>query len=138
VLAGYASQATGIALADVLLGRVSPAGKLAVSWLAATWQLSTVELPLSKSVALVWTVGPAETTGTLMLAPGATGSTASWMLQKQEHLLELRLQEKRLRCQRHCSKRRHDLESLCHPNGSIFFRMDRLIQIEFDILTTGQ
>jgi hypothetical protein len=32
VLAGYASQATGIALADVLLGRVSPAGKLAVSW----------------------------------------------------------------------------------------------------------
>lgn len=41
LLVGYASQSTGTALADILLGRYAPAGKLAVTW----WRNATTDLP---------------------------------------------------------------------------------------------
>lgn len=60
VLAGYASQSTGDALADVLLGRYAPAGKLAVSWFAG----ASGDLPDFADMGLV----PNSTTG----SPGRT------------------------------------------------------------------
>jgi hypothetical protein len=41
LLVGYASQSTGAALADILLGRYAPAGKLAVTW----WRNASTDLP---------------------------------------------------------------------------------------------